>query len=120
MPENKVIDTSKYVREGKVDVDGNVWEVVLPGAGTELKISKVQRRLKFLDKKIEKGTETEADLDKYDEYEEYLLTFFKGLFKDGTEDNKSVSDWVESTPMAIIIQSFDDIKAQADSDPLSD
>ena len=110
----KRIDTTKYTKEGKVDVDGNIWTVVLPGAGTELKMSKYQRRQKFLTTKIDNGTATEADLDYFDEIEEWFFNFFKSIFNDGTKDNKSVSDWVDNTPMAIIIKAFEDIKEQAD------
>ena len=115
------VDTSKYTRSGKVDIDGHVWTVRLPGAGKELQMSKAQRRLKFLDKKLEAGTENEADLDKYDQLEDYMMNVFNDIFIDGTEDNSEVNKWVNDTPMIIITQAFEDIKsAAAESDPTSD
>jgi hypothetical protein len=107
------VDTSKYKTKGKVNVDGKVWEVKLPGAGTELKMSRHKRRQEFLAKKIEKGIATEEDLDKYDEIDEFFFDFFRDMFQDGTEDNNSVHEWVDSTPMAVILQAFEDIKEQA-------
>lgn len=113
MAEPVKISTSKYNKQGQVDIDGNIWSVVLPGAGTELKMSKMKRRQEFLAKKIENGTVTEEELDKYDEIEDFFYTFFQNLFQDGTEDNKAVHEWVDNTPMAVILQAFEDIKDQA-------
>jgi hypothetical protein len=107
------IDTTKYTTEGKVEVDGNVWTVKLPGAGTELQLSKNKRRQDFIGKKIEKGTATEEDLDRFDEIEQFFYDFFRNLFQDGTESNSAVHEWVDSTPMAVILQAFEDIKEQA-------
>lgn len=113
MAEPVKISTSKYNKQGKVDIDGNTWSVVLPGAGTELKMSKMKRRQEFLSKKIENGTVTEEELDKYDAIEDFFYEFFQNLFQDGTEDNKSVHEWVDNTPMAVILQAFEDVKDQA-------
>jgi hypothetical protein len=75
MAEPVKISTAKYANKGKVDIDGNIWDVVLPGAGTELRFSQASRacklygaRLELYDKKIEAGTATEEDLNKYEEY----------------------------------------------------
>ena len=113
MEEPIKISTGKYTREGKVDIDGNVWSIVLPGAGTELRLSQAQRRIKLLDAKIEKGDATEGDLDRYDELEALMYESFKKMLSDGTPENKSVNDWIENTPTAIIVQVFDDIKEAA-------
>ena len=107
------VDTSKYTRSGKVDIDGKLWAVNLPGAGKELQMAKAQRRMKFLDKKLTAGTETEADLDKYDELEDYMFEFFNGIFEDGTENNAEVREWINDTPMGIILKAFEDIKEAA-------
>jgi hypothetical protein len=119
MPEIKKINTLKYTTEGQVEVDGKLWTIVLPGAGDELKLSKMQRRGKFLGDKIDSGNYTEEDLDKYDEIEEYMFNFFKTIFKDGTEDNSEVNEWVYKTPMSVIIQAFEDIKSQAEESDLA-
>ena len=113
MSDIKKIDTSKYVTDGKVEVNGKIWEVVLPGAGTELKMTKMRRRSDFLTKKVEKGDATEEDLDRLDAIEDEFFEFFKSVFKDSTKDNSEVAEWIEKTPMAIIMQAIEDIKEQA-------
>lgn len=113
MAEPIKINTGKYKKDGKVDIDGNVWSIKLPGAGTELKLSQAQRRLKALDKKIESGTATEADLDKYDVLEKVMYDSFKDMLNDGTDGNEAVHKWIHETPTAIISQVFEDIKEQA-------
>lgn len=115
MADIKSIDTSKYIKEGKVKVDGNVWEVKLPGAGVELKMSKIQRRYTFLGKRVEDGTITEEQLDYMDTADDFFYNFFSSIFKDGTKDNKAVKDWIANTPLAVIQKAFEDIKRQADS-----
>jgi hypothetical protein len=114
MAEAIKISTGKYTKEGKVDIDGNIWTIKLPGAGTEMKLSQAQRRLKLLDKKIEADTADEDDLDKYDKFEKVIFDTFKDMFKDGTKDNDKVKEWVEDTPIAIIVQVFEDVKKAAD------
>ena len=105
MSEPIKINTGKYITHGKVEIDGHTWTVKLPGAGTELRYSQAQRasklwgsRLALLDKKIDKGTITESELDKYEEYskkyeenERVIYDIFKDIFKDDTKDNSEVS-----------------------------
>lgn len=112
MSEIKIVDTSKYTRSGKVLVDGMNWDVILPGAGKELEYSKMMRRANFLQKKVDAGTADEKDLDRLDELEAKSIEYFAGIFKDTTKDNSEVKAWVNDTPMGIIIQSLEDIKAQ--------
>lgn len=130
MAQPLMINSSKYNKQGQVQVDGHLWTVVLPGAGTELRLSQAFRnsklfgtRIELLDKKIEAGTITEEDLDRYEEYckefeknEKVVYDFFKTMFKDETEDNSEVRDWVENTPSAIMMMAFEDIKEQANSE----
>lgn len=113
MSEPVKISTNKYTKQGKVEIDGKLWEVKLPGAGTELKLSQAQRRLKVLDKKVEAGNATEEDLDRYDQYEKTIYDVFFNMFKDSTEDNSEVKAWIEETPMAIIMLAFEEIKEKA-------
>ncbi len=129
MAEPIKISTSKYTKEGKVEIDGHLWTVKLPGAGTELRLSQAFRgsklwsaRINSMDKKIDAGTSTDADLDKYEEYnnkynenEKIIFDFFSQMFQDGTEDNSEVKAWVENTPTSIIQQTFEDIKEQNDN-----
>ena len=107
------INTSQYLGETRVIVDGQDWEIKLPGAGTELRLSQAQRRIKLLDKKIENDTAIEADYDLYDKLENQSISIFTNMFKDGSEDNAAVKEWVESTPLAVIMASFEEIKEQA-------
>lgn len=104
------INTGKYIKDGKVSVDGMIWKVIFPGAAREMKLMQAQRRLQLLDKKIKNETVTEEDLDKYDRYEETVFQFFKNLFRDDTKDNSQVNKWIAETPLAVIGQAFEDIK----------
>lgn len=127
MSEPIPINTGKYNKEGKVNIDGQVWSVTLPGAGSELRLSQAFRssklwgkRLELIDRKITADTATEEDLDKYEEYgeryaksEKLILDMFTQFFNDGTPDNASVKKWIEETPAAIIQLAFEDIKQQA-------
>lgn len=108
------INTSKYMGEKRVVIDGNDWKVTLPGAGEELRMSQAQRRIKLLDKKIEDGSATEADYDLYDKLEADMLQRFVDMFNDGSKDNKTVKDWVNNTPFAIIAASFEEVKKQSE------
>lgn len=129
MPEPIKISTSKYRKEGKVDIDGNLWTVKLPGAATELKLSQAFRGVKLwaarmakLDDRLESGKATDQELNDYEEYskkyeanEQVIFGFFLNMFSDDTDDNTQVKQWVEETPMAIIQAAFEDIKNQANS-----
>lgn len=95
MAEPIKISTSKYAKQGKVDIDGHIWDVKLPGAGTELRLSQAfrssklnsariqsfddrldkldQARIDFEQKKItkeelEQFVISDSDLDRYEEY----------------------------------------------------
>lgn len=130
MAEPIKIPTGKNIKSGKVDIDGNIWDVVLPGAATELRISQMQKqaslyeaRSALIEKKIDAGTATEADLDKYEEYiaktnqsEQYFYDMMLQVFKDGTKDNKSVKKWLEETPTVYIMMAFEDVKNKASDD----
>lgn len=131
MAEPIKISTSKYIKQGKVDVDGNIWDVVIPGAGTELRFSQASRMLKLygarvdnLEKKFDaldrdQKSVPDADLDLYEEYsakyrenEQIVYEILQHTFKDGSEDNATVKQWLHDTPMVIIMKAFDDLKQQ--------
>lgn len=134
MPEPIKISTSKYVTKGKVSIDGNIWDLKLPGAATEMRLSQAFResksyaaRLKMLEGKIDKGQATMDELDMFDEYskkmddnEKSVIEFFIGIFNDGTPDNSEVRAWVNAHPMDVIQKAFDDVKAQANGVPASE
>lgn len=127
MAEPLKISTKKYTGGGKVDIDGNVWAVKLPGAGTELRFSQASRscklylsRMELVEKKIDAGTVTDSDLDKYEDYknkyednERVIYDIFSNTFDDGTEDNSSVKEWVYDTPTSIIMLAFEDVRSQS-------
>lgn len=127
MAEPLQINTKKYTTGGKVSIDGNIWDVKLPGAGTELRFSQASRnaklyatRIELLDKKIDNSTITEEDLDKYEEYckeyekyESVIYDIFQSTYSDGTPENKNVKKWIEETPISIITLAFEDVKVQA-------
>ena len=116
MAEPIKISTSKYNKEGKVEIDGKIWTVKLPGAATELRLNQAQRRLSVLEKKVKADEATEEDLDRYDGYEKTVYDVFRNIFKDDTKDNSEVNKWIDETPLMIIIMAFEDIRNQANVD----
>jgi hypothetical protein len=109
----EAIKIANRKRDIKVDIDGNIWSINLPGAGTELMLSQAQRRIKQLDRKVESGNATDEDLDEYDRLELTFYNLFRNMLSDGTEENASVHKWIDETPMAVIAQVFEEIKEQA-------
>jgi hypothetical protein len=114
------ITTSDYLEEKHVLVDGRDWVIKLPGAGTELRISQAQRRMKLLDKKINDGSASEEDYDLYDKLENNTITVFENMFNDGTTENESVKQWIQETPMGVIMAAFEEIKKQAEENKKAD
>ena len=119
MTEPIKISTGKYNKQGKVDIDGHIWTVSLPGASTELRLNQAQRRLTMLDRKVKDGSITEEELDKYDEFEKTIYDTFLNIFQDDTEENAEVTKWVNETPLAIIVMALEDIKASANGQETS-
>lgn len=130
MSEPIKISTQKYIKNGKVNIDGHVWEAVVPGAGTELRFSQASRasklweaRMNLLNKKIEAGTVTEEELDRYEEYktkyeqnERDMYDIFTSTFRDDTPDNSEVKKWIDETPSIALMLAFDEFTKQANSD----
>jgi hypothetical protein len=127
MTEPLKISTSKYTKTGKVDIDGNIWNITVPGAGTELRFSQASRacklyqaRLDLLDKKIADKTITNEELDSYEDYakkyednEKIIFDIFSAVFTDD-KDNSSVHKWIDETPTTIIMRAFEDARGQSD------
>lgn len=127
MAEPIKISTSKYTKQGKVEIDGHLWTVKLPGAGTEMRLSQSFRkskgyaaRIELLEKKIDDGKASETDLDtydkvcaEYDENERFIMSVFTSIFQDDTKDNSEVKQWLEETPSGIIQMAFESIKESA-------
>ena len=118
------VSTNKYIKEGQVDIDGQIWNVKLPGSATETRMSQLQREAKAnearvtnLEKLIDKGEATDEDIDKYEALcdksaalTEEAQSVFLRVFNDGTESNDSVRKWMEETPNAIQFQVCEDVK----------
>lgn len=124
------ISTGKYTKEGKVNIDGHIWSIKLPGAGSELRLSQASRESKYLsaliDKlngKIDDGSVTEDELARLEEYndkftatEKTVFGYFRKMLRDDTEDNSEVEAWLEETPMGIIQLAIEDVKKQANAE----
>lgn len=125
--------SNKYVKEGQVDIDGQIWNVKLPGSRTEMRMAQLQReakaneaRIASLEKLIDKGEATDDQIDRYEELCEksQALTaegqaVFLQVFSDGTKDNDSVRKWVDETPTVIQHMVFDDVKKGGDAKNVS-
>lgn len=106
------IKTQGYLKKRTVLLDDMTVTVHPPGAGSELAFNQTQRRLDFLDKKIKAGTESEADLDLYETLEARTLAYFASILHDDTPDNRGIKEWLDKTPMPVILQAIDDMKRQ--------
>lgn len=125
MSEPLKINTKKFQTGGKVEVDGKVWDVKLKGAGSELRYSQAQRQVKLyaarlanLDKKIETGTATDEELDKYEQYtniyeenEQIVYQELQTMFRDSTEDNSEVKQWLDETPIFAVLMAFEEVNS---------
>lgn len=106
------IKTNDFVTTKKILVDGKEWTMTAPGAGDQLMLGQAQRRTEMIQKKVEAGTATEADLDMYDKLEDRMFSMFARVFKDGTPENTEVKEWLNSTPLVVIYAIMEDIKRQ--------
>lgn len=109
------IDSSKYIKVKKVQIDGKDWDIRAVGAGEELALAQIQRRLKFIEQQIESGKAIAEDIEKAEELENKMLSIFKSLFKDSTSDNSEVNAWIEDTPLSMINQVLEEIKLQSEA-----
>lgn len=118
------VSTDKYTKSGQIDIDGNIWNVKLPGAGTELRMGQVQReakaceaRIKILESKIDDGKASDEEIDRYEELcakslalQKESMAVFLTVFNDGTKENNAVKKWLDETPTAIQFMVFEDVK----------
>lgn len=107
------IKTSNYIKTQKILVDGNEWEMHPPGAGDELALAQGKRRAERLEKKIKDGSASDEDYDTYDRIEKNMYNIFSKMFKDSTPDNSQVNNWLNTTPMVVIMAILEDITNQA-------
>lgn len=110
------INTAKYNKTRRVKIDGIEMEFKAPGAGSELAFSQRNRRLEHLQKKLDNGTATDADIDKMDALESSVMDFFNKIIVGVDGNDKAVRAWLDSTPIALIEQVFKDIQNQVEQD----
>lgn len=72
------------------------------GAGTELRLSRVRRRMLLCEQKIADKTATDETYDSYDNFEEELYDIIKNSLTDNC-DGELVKSFVESTPLNDIV-----------------
>jgi hypothetical protein len=108
------IKTGNYLKKRKINIDGNEWTMIAPGAGDELALSQADRRLKIINKKVEADTATMEDIDAAEALEARTFSIFEKMFNDGTPENQSVKDWIAETPLAVIYMIVEEIKKQSE------
>lgn len=114
MPSNIVRANSSNIRKStKVEIDGKVWTLKLPSAAQELEITRVQRNIATLQKKLDSDNYTEEDVERLNNYDQFIFDRFKAMFRDSTEDNTEVEAWFDNEPLYVIIATIEDIKRQA-------
>lgn len=110
------IKTDKFKSDRKVLIDGMEISFVAPGAGSQLTFSQNERRLKFLEKKLEAGTadldQMQKDIEQMEQLEDKMLGFFASVMRDGTDDNHKVKAWLQETPLGIIQAAFTEMQEQ--------
>lgn len=108
------IKTSKYVKTLKVDIDGNIWDMRSIGGADQMAIGQAERRVNFLQSKIDKGEATEADLDLYDQLEVKVVSIVSKLFSDGSDRNSQVKEWLAGIPLSTVFKIIEDIVEQSE------
>ena len=109
------IKTEQFFKKRKINIDGNEWTMIAPGAGDELALSQADRRLKIINKRVEADTATLEDVDQAEALEARTFGIFEKMFNDGTPGNQSVKDWIAQTPLAVIYMVVEDIKKQSEA-----
>jgi hypothetical protein len=112
------IRTENYVTSKKVLFDGKIWTITAPGAGDELALGQATRRSELIKKKIRAGTAIEADYNLYDKLEDRMFKLFTRVFRDSTDDNSEVKEWLDRTPLTVIYAIMEDIKKQAEENEI--
>jgi hypothetical protein len=114
------IQTKSYVQEKTILIDGKTWTMKPLGAGDELAMSQMQRRASSIQKKVDTGEATDEDLDKLEVYETRVMQVFEGIFKDGSEDNSEVREWITNTPFSVIQAVIEEITKQSQENKLEE
>lgn len=109
------IKTSDIKKVYNVEMDGRAWQMKSPGAGDELRMGQMQRRIKRLTAKVDNDTATDSDYDDLDKLENDMLGFFDKLFTDTTPDNSEVKEWVRNTPIHVLVKAVEMIKEQSEA-----
>ena len=113
-----------------VVVDGKKWQYIEPGMGSQQRLAQHMSRIKLygkwverLDAKIDNDSITEEEmlkseeyLDKIQKHTDGVKEIFNNTYRDGTEDNASVLQWLDVTPPWKIEKVFQET---AQNDPSS-
>lgn len=112
-----------------VIIDGKTWQYIEPGMGSQQRLAQHMSRIKLygkwverLDAKIDDNTITEEEMNKYEEYldkvqkhTEGVKEIFSNTYRDGSKDNASVIEWLDTTPPWKIEKVFQET-AQGDAE----
>lgn len=95
-----------------VIIDGKKWLYIEPGMGSQQRLAQHMSRIKLyskwverLDAKIDNDTISEDEmlkseeyLDKIQKHTDGVKEIFNATYRDGSEDNSSVLEWLDKTP----------------------
>lgn len=87
---SKTINTKDFIKSKKVSIDGMDWEFTAPGAGTSLKLMKLN------------GIGADASQEEISKATQALFEAFTSMFKDRTKNNSQVKKWLNDTPLETI------------------
>jgi len=86
------ITTKDFVKAKKVLIDDMEWDFIAPGAGLSLELSRLAREV----------TDKESSPEEQNKMIETMFEYYGSIFKDATEDNSQVTEWLRDTPIETI------------------
>lgn len=104
------INSKEFSKKVHVKVDGIPMEFKAVGAGSELAQQQRERRINFLQKKVDAGTITEDELTLLEKLEEQTLTIFSDMLGAVDGNEKDIERWIYDTPTNNIIATFNNLK----------
>lgn len=84
------ISTKDFVKVKKIQIDGQDWDFIAPGAGLSLELSRLAREV--TENKDATAQEQTAMI-------ETMFEYYGSIFRDSTKDNSQVKKWLRSTPI---------------------
>lgn len=110
------INTDSFLKKEAIEIDGKVWQIMPLGSKSELEAQQATRRSKLyamkvagFDQIVDKGerlltkdemADYESALESLEKCEQVIKTVFLKIFKDGSENNKGVQEWIDKTHLA--------------------